>query len=493
MSLFQSIKGLFKNSAIYGLGHILSRFINFLLLPLYTNMLPTKEYGVVGLFFTYIAILFILYTYGLSSAFFRFFMEKGGEDRKSRVCSTTFYTLLSTSLLFSGCLMFFAEPVSRMLFSSEVLSMGLPLSLLIRMAAVILFFDSLGLLGYLVILSEQRPALFAVLKLVFVAVNVTGNIIFVVVMKMGVEGIFIANAAASFISMISVLPVLAKHLQPTFSTRLLKDLLAFGLPYIVVNASVVVMDTIDRPLIERLASIEQAGLFNAGVKLGMFMAIFVSAFRFAWLPFFMSHAAEENAKLTFSRVFTYLMLICLSVFLLLSFYMEKIVRIHFFGKAYLVGPEFWEGTVVVPPVLLAYVFYAAYLCFIVGIYLEKKTVWLSYITAAGMAGNIMMNLLLIPLIGMMGAAWARLGAYLIMAVWVYFIAQRFYRIPYEWKRIGLIGIMTAGLYFLGMEIPYHFRFILVLGIPVWLWMLRFWHPSETKKAGSVFKRLTGTG
>jgi O-antigen/teichoic acid export membrane protein len=488
LSIFQSLKALFRNSVIYGISHMLSRFINFLLLPLYTHVLPRDEYGVVGLFFTYIAILFVLYTYGLSSAFFRFFMDKGDDREKYRVCSTTFFTLAGTSLFFSSILILFATPISVILFSNEVREMGLALTSLIRMAGIILFFDSLGLLGYLIILSDQKPGLFALLKFIFVTVNVGGNIILVVVLKRGIEGIFIANVIASGISLASVLPVIIPYLRLQFSPRLLKELLSFGLPYIVVNASVVIMDTIDRPLLERLASIEQAGLFNAGVKLGMFMAIFVSAFRFAWMPFFMSHIDKDNARLTFSKVMTYLMTVCLTVFLLLSFFIEQIARFKILGHS-LIGPEFWDSTVVVPPVLLAYVFYAAYLCFIIGIYIKKKTIYLSYITAAGMIGNILLNFLLIPRIGMMGAAWARFGAYLIMAVFIYSVSNRLYPIHYEWIRLIKLGLVTAVLYTIGIHIPPGYRLLLVLGIPVWLGAVNFWQAAEVERVKMILKRL----
>jgi O-antigen/teichoic acid export membrane protein len=488
LSIFQSLKGLFRNSVIYGISHMLSRFINFLLLPLYTHVLPRNEYGVVGLFFTYIAILFVMYTYGLSSAFFRFFMDKEEGSNKHRVCSTTFFTLAGTSLFFSSILILFATPISVILFSSEVREMGLALSFMIRMAGIILFFDSLGLLGYLIILSDQKPGLFALLKFIFVTVNVGGNIVLVVVLKRGIEGIFIANAIASGISLVSVLPIIIPYLRPQFSLRLLKELLSFGIPYIVVNASVVIMDTIDRPLLERLASIEQAGLFNAGVKLGMFMAIFVSAFRFAWMPFFMSHIDKDNAKLTFSKVMTYLMAVCLTVFLLLSFYIDQIARFKILGRS-LVGPEFWDSTVVVPPVLMAYVFYAAYLCFIIGIYIKKRTIYLSYITAAGMIGNILLNFLLIPWIGMMGAAWARLGAYLIMAISLYFVSNRLYPIRYEWKRLIKLGLVTAVLYTIGIQLPMGYRVFLVLGMPVWLGAVNFWQAAEIERVRMVFKKL----
>ncbi|MBN1782955.1 oligosaccharide flippase family protein [bacterium] len=480
MSVFQSIKRLFKNSVIYGIGHILSRFITFLLLPLYTHILPKNEYGVVGIFFTYIGILFIVYTYGLSSAFFRFYLAKDRQEERDRVFSTSFFALIITSLALSGLIMTFASPISKMIFSQGVQQISVSLPFLVRMAAVILFFDSIGLLGFLVLLSEERSVTFAILKLCFVLVNMGCNILFLVIWHWGVEGVFLANAIGSVFSMLSVMPVMWKRLRRIFSMSLFRELLAFGLPYIVVNASVVIMDTIDRPLLERLASIEEAGLFNAGVKLGMFMAIFVTAFRFAWIPFFMGHSRQENAKAAFSKVFTYLMTACFTVFLFFSFFIDIIVRFRFFGHS-LIGQEYWSSTVVVPVVFFAYIFYAAYINFLIGVYLKKKTIMLSYITAAGMLGNILLNIVLIPVIGMMGAAWARFGAYMIMASSLYFVSQKYYPIQYEWSRILRLLFLTGILFAAGMKVPQGVRLLLVCGMPVWLWMLRFWTAEEKHK------------
>jgi O-antigen/teichoic acid export membrane protein len=484
LSIFRSIRQLFKNSAIYGIGYILSRFINFLLLPLYTDKLNEAEYGVVGIFFTYIAILFIVYTYGLSSAFFRFFLAKGEKKEKERVCSTALITLLVTSLGFSILLIAFSGPVSRLIFSQGIQGMPVSLPDLVKMAAVILAFDSIGLLGYLIVLSEERPVLFAMLKLLFVLVNVGANILFVIVMKKGIEGIFLANAIASGVSMISVLPLILKYSRPLFSFSLLKDLMAFGLPYILVNASVVVMDMIDRPLLERLKDINEAGLFNAGVKLGMIMAMCVSAFRFAWMPFFMSHVHRDNAKATFSKVFTYLMLVFFCIFLLISLYIDQIVQLKIFG-IYLMGKNFWSSIVVVPVVQLAYIFDAAYMCFIVGVYLEKKTRLLSYITAAGMAVNILLNVILIPSMGMMGSAWARIGAYGIMAVSVYFVSQPLYHVNYEWGRVIKLSVTCLVLFFIGSRLSVGFRIIPLISLPLILLILRFWPPEEIRKITKV--------
>ncbi len=450
MSIFQNIKRLLKHSAVYGVGHIVSRSINFFLLPLYTNVLPGDFYGVVGLMFTYIAIVTIVYTYGLDAAFFRFYILEDSKQSRKCVFSTAFFTIFTTSIIFSGILFFAAESVAQAVFSDEVRQLSINLPYLIRLTSGILLFDSIAFLPFLILRAEERSGSFVVYKLFNVLINIGSNIIFLGVLKLGLEGIFLANVIASTTTFLILTRVIFTHVELVFSYSTLKKLFAFGIPYIPSNLAFVVMDTIDRPFLERLAGLEAAGLYNAGVKLGMFMSLFVAAFRFAWFPFFLSTSKQENAKATFSKVFTYVLLACFAVFLLLSFYIDHIVQFKIFGYS-LIGKGYWQSTVVVPVIMLAYIFYAAYSNFLVGVYLKKKTKYLAYITLAGMFSNLIANYTLIPLLGIMGAAWARLIAYVIMSIALYIVARRLYFIRYEWLRVVKLGIVVVVIFLLGQN------------------------------------------
>ncbi len=492
MSIFNSIKRLFKHSAVYGIGHILTRFINFLLLPLYTNLFPREEYGVAGLMFTYTAILAIIYSYGLDVAFFRFYILKDDEPKRHQIFSTAFFMLLTSSVLFSGLLLTFSGSVADWIFTPQVHNLGVPLTLMIRLVAGILFFDSLGLLPFLVLRAEQRPVAFATFKLIHVLFNVAGNVVLIIILDMGLQGIFLANLIASGLTFFILMPITLSRVRMMFSRSALKELFSFGLPYIPATLAVVIMDTIDRPLLERLGTIEEVGLYNAGVKLGMFMALFVSAFRFAWHPFFLQTSKQENAKAIFQKVFTYVLLLCMIMFVILSVFIDEIARLGIAGY-HLVGPEFWGGTSVVPLIMLSYVFYAAYLNFLIGIYLEKKTKLLPMITLAGMAGNLITNVTLIPVLGMMGAAWARLVAYVIMAVFLYTVARKLYPVSYEWGRV-LKGAVVAALVFgighlPGIESSVWLKALVCLGMPAGLWLIGFFDAGEIRMMRSALVRF----
>jgi O-antigen/teichoic acid export membrane protein len=491
MSIFTSVKRLFKHSMVYGMGHILNRLIIFLLIPLYTNTFPQDLLGVYTLIFSYIAILTIIYSYGLDTAFFRFYILDDEKQSRDRIFSTAFITIFVTSLLFSWLMHFIRLPISVSLFSDDIHQLGLNLPMLITWSAAILFFDSMSLMPFLILRAEEKPGLFIFFKFLNVVLNFVCNMVLIVTMKMGIEGIFIANLISSAATLLLMLPVCLRHFRFTFSWPTLKDLFAFGLPYLPSTLSVNLMDTLDKIVLEKLNSVEIVGLYGPSAKLGMFMALFITAFRFAWHPFFLATSKQENAKEVFTKVFTYLLLACSFVFLFFSLFIDDLVRLKI-GSFSLLGEEYWQGTVVVPIIFLAYIFYAAYLNFIIGIYLEKKTGYLPFITGAGILVNVIGLYTLIPLFGFVGAAWARVFAYLVMAAALYFVSQRLYRVEYEWGRVLKMSVVIAFCFFIGKTrfISSHvlLKAVIFVGYPVLLWIARFYEKNEVETVGSLLKK-----
>ncbi len=218
------------------------------------------------------------------------------------------------------------------------------------------------------------------------------------------------------------------------------------------------MQVIDRPIVKALTNDATLGIYQLNYRLGIFMMLIVGMFDYAWRPFFLNHARDEDAKRLFSKVFTYFTLGMMSIFLIVSLFIDDIVRMKIAGKQFF-PPVYWQGTPIVPWVLLAYVFTGAYTCFVVGVYLEKKTKYLPFVTGAGALVNVGANLILIPMLGILGAALSTLFSYIVMAVGMYFASQKYYRIEYEW---GVIVKMAGSAFLLfilfkypGLE-PLHF-------------------------------------
>ncbi len=448
MSIFASVKRLFQHSAVYGIGHILNRLITFALIPLYTNTFSKELLGVYTLIFSYIVVMTVIYSYGLDTAFFRFYIIDDTEKGRSRVFSTAYIAVILTSIILSTIFILLRHPLALHLFSEAVQQLPVNLPLMVSMAAGILFFDSLMLMPFLIMRAEEKPIQFIFFKFLNVVINFACNIVLLVHLKMGIEGIFIANLLSSGLTFVLMLPGSLKHFKFDFHWPTFKELFAFGIPYLPSTLSVGLMDTVDKFILEKLTSVDVVGLYGQNAKMGMFMALFITAFRFAWHPFFLSTSKQDNAKAVFKKVFTYVLLACSVVFLFFSFFIDEIVRIKL-GDWTVLGREFWEGTTVIPILFLAYIFYAAYLNFIIGIYLEKKTKYLPLITGAGVLGNIIALYGLIPIMGYIGAAWARVFAYAVMASALYVVGQKLYPVQREWGRVIKMVIVVAVLFFVG--------------------------------------------
>jgi O-antigen/teichoic acid export membrane protein len=233
-----------------------------------------------------------------------------------------------------------------------------------------------------------------------------------------------------------------------FPSKLYKGLLRFGLPYIPASLAGIAIQVIDRPILKALTNDATVGVYTANYRLGVLMMLVVGMFDYAWRPFFLTHAKDSDAPKLFSKIFTYFLALMMLVFLLGTMFIGDIVRIRVFG-GYIIPPGYWDGLTIVPVILLAYVFTGAYVNFVAGVYLEKKTKYLPYATGAGAVVNVAANYVLIPRMGIMGAAIATLLSYIVMAVVIYVPSQRFYRVEYEWGRIVRLCVasgIATGLY-----------------------------------------------
>ncbi len=426
--MFNKLLRLGKETAIYGLSSILGRLMNFLLAPFYTNVLLTSENGIVANVYAYLAFAYVVYCYGFEIAYMRFVSTLEIGDREQNF-STPFLSLLASSVALSSIIHLSASTIAAWI--------GIPANdaVLIQYAAWILCFDTLSVVPFASLRMDQQPKKFAALKLFNISTNVALNIVLILVFHMRAEGVLLANLIASIVTFVTTFIVVRSQFRLSFSTRLFRELLRFGLPLIPSGLAGMALQIVDRPIVKALTNDSTLGIYQINYRLGIAMMLIVGMFDYAWRPFFLTNAREPDAKPLFSKVFTYFVLVMLLMFLGVSFFVEDLVRIEVFGKHFF-HPDYWVGVPIVPWILLGYVFNGAYVVFIAGAYLEKKTKFLPFITGLGAVVNIGVNVLLIPSLGIMGAALATLAAYAVMAITMYFASQKFYQIRYEWKKVS---------------------------------------------------------
>ncbi len=437
MTLFTQIKRLGADTAIYGISTIVGRFLTFLLVPFYTNVLLPGEYGIVSYVYSLIAFVNVIYSYGMESAYFKYSSTLEVGTKKQNFI-TPFISVTATSVAFSFFIAAAAHPILHLInVSGNYIS-------IIYYTAGILAFDAIAIIPFASLRMERKAKQFAVFKLLNIVVNVVLNIYLLVFLKMGIIGIFISGFVASASTFLFLVPTVVRHFSFPPSGALYKALLKYGVPYIPAGLATMAIQVIDRPILRAFTNDAVVGIYQANYRLGIFMMLIVSMYDYAWRPFYFSIVKEPNAKEIFSRVLTYLVLFMAAVFLVLTFFVDDIVKIRMFGR-YLIHPNYWSGLNIVPIVLLGYLFLGISTNLTAGIYIEKRTKLLSVNTFVGAAVNIIGNYFLIPLYGMTGAAWATFLAYFAMAIVVYIIVQQIYPIVYELRRLSKIAAATAGV------------------------------------------------
>ena len=434
--MIDKLKSLSKDTLIYGTSTILGRFLNFLFVPIYTNLFLPAEFGIVANIYAYIAILNVFLTIGLESGYFKFASTlEVGTDKEN--FSLPYFGILFNSLMLSGILFAFSSGFT------SVFQIDISRGILLKYTALILFFDAVTIVPFAYLRLQHKPKKFAAIRLVNIVATVVFNLLFIVVLKKGIEYVFISNVIASGLTFILLMPIVIKNIKISFNKELVKELLKFSLPYIPAGISSNIIQVVNRPILTALTNDYTVGVFQANYRLGIFMMLFVSMFEFAWRPFFLQNAKEPNAKEIYAKVMTLFLVIASVIFIFLTLFIDNIVAIPLPHKGYLVGKAYWGGLSIVPLILLSYVFYGIYINLMAGIYIEKKTKYLPYITGGAALINVAANFILIPIMGMMGAAITTLLSYIAMTVGIYFASQKFYKIQYEYTKILFIFVLLA--------------------------------------------------
>lgn len=453
----KELAALSRETLIYGGSTVIVRFLNFLLVPFYVNVLATTaEYGVTGSVYAWIAFLNVIYPLGLEGAFFRYAShgEKEAPDvaNERRLFSSSFNLLAIFGVFLSLLIFLLAPSIAPPIFHDPKIDITPQLPMFIRIvqySSIIMLFDSLAVLPFAALRLERKPKVFGMIKITNVITMLALNFILILGFHTGVEGIFIANMIASVLTFLILIPTFIKKWSLQFNKSAIKIMLPFGLTNVPAYLGAMMVQVIDRPIVQTYLGLGAVGVYQANYRMGFIMMVFVSLFEYAWRPFFMRQHKTDDAKARtlFSHVFTYFMLISCVAFLLLSFFLPYILTTPIFGR--LLPARYAGGMSIIPVVLFAYIFQGMYTNFIAGIYIKEKNRSLPLITGLGAATNIIVNIILIPMIGIMGAAIATLAAYVVMALAIYQVSQKAYFISYNWRKVMKIFFIIGAAY--GLE------------------------------------------
>jgi len=482
MSILNQVKNLTKHSAVYTVATFIQRLQGLILLPILTDpsYLTTKsEFGDYALIYTFIAFMNVFYLYGMDAAFLRYYFL--GEHSRQTIYRSAFQFLAITGFLFSALVFLFSEPLGSVIFDDA------GYDFFVKIAAGILFLDTLCNIPYLILRAEERSIAYTVIRVGRFLLELLFNIIFIVFLKMGVKGILYANIIAAAINLIVLIPFQFKYLKGEFSWPAIRSLVRFGLPMVPNSIAFMMVEISDRYLMPRLLNKEILGEYTANHKLGTIMLLFVTAFRTAWQPFFLKIAREKDNREIYSRVMTYFVFVSSFVVLTVTMVIDYIVKIPVAPGKTLLGEAYWGGVQIIPIILLAYFLYGIYVNLTVGVYIKKKSEWMIIFTGLAAICNIVSNFFLMPAFGMMGAAFAAFFAYFVMMISIFIANQKLYRIKYEYGRmVWMVAYLIMALIVYYTQNPgIVVRAILIAGMPLLIPVLGLF--KEDEKA--VLRRL----
>lgn len=435
------VRDLFSQTAIYGVGLLANKSISFILLPLYTFYFTPSELGAYNIVQSLWLFIILFYLYGQETSFIKFFID--GKDVAERKCiySTTLILITISSLIFSGIIYLLSEPITNLM-SFENPVNGLKY---IKLLSLILFTDTLFRFPLLLLRAELKAQQYLFLTLLSLAVNVLLNFVLIVKYNYNVEAIFYSYIASVVVTFLAGVVVTRKYLSFSFSASLAKRLVSYGLKFIFVGVFILLIDVSDRFFIKYFFNEELVGIYSANYRLASIMSLLIAAFRFSWTPYFLNLEKNPDNKKIVSEIFTYIVFAGLFLFLFFALFTEPIVKLSF-GKFSILDVRYQSGLVIIPFVLLAYLFAGLYSALTVAPFYADKTKELFFISGFGLAVNTFLNLSLISNFGITGAALSTLVTYFLMMFVLYFRSQKIFHIEYEIRKILYLFVFTMLIY-----------------------------------------------
>lgn len=437
------LKSLAKDTAIYGISSIVGRFLNYLLVPIYTISMPasTGGYGVITNMYAITALLLVLLTCGMETGFFRF--ANKGEDDPVKVYSTTLLTVGAISLSFLAVCLLFLKPIAGVMgYEEHPWYLGMML--------IVIAMDAIQAIPFAYLRYKNRPVKFAALKMLFIFISIALNIIYFVLLKgTNVGAAFLINLICTSLVMLCLTSEL-RGFRYTLDRDLMKRMFRYSFPILILGIAGILNQVVDKIIFPFVypdpeeADI-QLGIYGATSKIAMIMAMFTQAFRFAYEPFVFGKSKEKDNREMYAQAMKFFIIFTLLAFLAVMFYLD-ILR-------YVIGRDYWEGLKVVPIVMAAEMFMGVYFNLSFWYKLTDETKWGAYFSLTACAVVILMNVFLVPVYGYMACAWAGFTGYAIAMLLSYFVGQKKYPIHYDLKGIGGYVLLALLLYAVGEWMP----------------------------------------
>ena len=453
-----NLKGLMKDTAIYGLSSIVGRFLNYLLVPLYTHYMPkaSGDYGVSTNVYAYTALILVLLTFGMETTLFRFANDDRltpeiGRKHSDTVFSTVMAVVGTLTLVFLLLLFCLIGPISDALGYAEHPEY-------LQMMAAVVAMDALQAIPFSYLRYQKRAVRFASLKLLFIAMNIVLNVLYFVVLgKTSVYYVFFINLLCTgFISLLFI-PDLLK-IRWHYDGQMLKRMFSYSWPILILGIAGILNQVADKilfPLVypDRTVADIELGVYGSCVKIAMIMAMITQAFRYAYEPIVFAKSKDADKTEYYASAMKYFLIFTLLAFLCVVGWMPLL--------QYIIGEEYREGLGVVPIVMAAEIMMGVYFNLSFWYKLIDKTIYGAWFSLAGCLVLLVVNILFIPTYGYWACAWGGVAGYGTSMVLSYVVGQKKNPIPYPMRSIMTYVLMTVILTMMMDWSTEHFGFGMV--------------------------------
>lgn len=482
--MLEELKRLFKHTAIYGAGNILNKAVGFLMIPFYTHYLTPADYGTLELLDLTTTLIALVLSVWMNAAIVRYYYEYEDSRERNRVISTA---LISAAVI--GAVAALVGAAGARGLSGLVLRSPehYPYIWLVLAA---FFFSCLNGVSWSYLRARQRSAFIVCMDLFSLTLTLSLNIYFIAFLRVGMVGVLYSSVVSGFLITTALSAVTLREVKFGFDFGKLKAMAAFGFPLVFTNIAIFVLNFADRFFLQRYSTVSDVGIYALGYKFGFMLTfLIVQPFIAIWGARMYEIAKRGDAGRVFSRIFDYFSLAMLGAALGLSLLIREVISI-------IAAPDFHQAHRIVPLVALGYLFYGLARYFETAIYIEKRSGYIGAIGAASAAANLLLNYLLIPGYGAMGAAWATSLSFLFMAVLTYGFAQRVHPVPYRFSRLLIAVGLSIVIYLAStpvagsiLLVSAALKLLLLAAFPLALYLLGFFEREEVERIKAAAQPL----
>ncbi|HED06353.1 MAG TPA: hypothetical protein ENI61_06690 [Ignavibacteria bacterium] len=447
--------------AWYSIGSLFIRSFSFLLLPLYSNLISTGEFGDYALIMSLYAIISVFYQAGMQSGLTKFYLEEKTTGKRREIFSTILNFLVISGAILTIVIIFFSKEISFAVLNS------IKYDELINLIFLSLFIETLGNFCLHLLKTKEAPRSVVIYSSIAGTANLIFNIILVYFLKLSIKGIILSQLFASFLLLLIVLPMVKKNYIFTIKKNILNQIIKFSYPLIFAGLLSAAVDFSDRFILNHFLNSAEVGIYSFSYRIAMIMFLFVIAFRTAWMPRAINLYGKGKYEISFGNTFNKLLAVSFMILLTVSLMADYLFKFRI-GNFHFFNLQYESGVVIIPFILVGYLFAGISSFFSVYPFISGKSKHFLVSDMLAFVFNIILNFWLIPIYGLLGAAFATTISLMLSAIYLFIVSKDKIKIYYDIKEIVLLTVTALLFLIIGLQLKEFildiFLLMLYLGI-----------------------------